>query len=214
LGPSPRLGVPDAWIDRVSSATAGRARRTGCIGSRKGSPSLYSCHKNMRVSFLLLASSSCKDLPVGLGQFAGRWTEKWRYRRRSRASSSRSKGSGQERPAAVARLIVASTVLLPTPQVLAVSRLLWLQDQTRRSISRVFRMVTLSLGIKFSLLVKQRRTRYRFKVTPRLFSHCTLAFFRNGGRNRIGMLAFFPLRNGGLFPAGMLAVFEIRNTHL
>jgi len=38
-------------------------------------------------------------------------------------------------------------VLLQTPQVLAVSRLLWPHSQTKRKISRIFRMVTRSLGI-------------------------------------------------------------------
>jgi hypothetical protein len=41
-------------------------------------------------------------------------------------------------------------IFTPPVSVLAVSRLLWPQDQTRRSISRVFRMVTLTLGILFS----------------------------------------------------------------
>lgn len=120
------------------------------------------------------------------------------------ASSSRSEGKGQERPAAIARFIVSFTVLLPTQQVLAVSRRLWLHDQTRRSISLVFRMVTLSLGITPSLY-SIKEGRIPVGVTPRLHSHFTLAgLLRNRGRIQIGMLAAFPSerwplsrRNGG-----------------
>jgi len=54
-------------------------------------------------------------------------------------------------------MIVSFTVLLPTQQVLAASRLLRLHDHTRRSISRIFRMVTLSLGITPSFVIKQER---------------------------------------------------------
>jgi hypothetical protein len=104
----------------------------------------------------------------------------------------------------VALLIVSSTVLLPTPQVLAVSRRLWLHDQIRRRISLVFRMVTLSLGITPSLY-SIKEGRIPVGVTPRLHSHFTLAgLLRNGGRNQIGMVAGFPSerwplsrRNGG-----------------
>jgi hypothetical protein len=69
------------------------------------------------------------------------------YRRDSRASSSRSEGKGHDKPAALARLIVASTVLLQTPQALAASRLLLPHSQTSRNISRILRMVTRPLGI-------------------------------------------------------------------
>jgi hypothetical protein len=61
--------------------------------------------------------------------------------------SSRELGSGQDVLAIKARLTVSVTAVLLTPQPLAVAVLHWLQDQTRRSISLTFRMVTLSFGI-------------------------------------------------------------------
>jgi hypothetical protein len=108
--------------------------------------------------------------------------------------------------------MVASTVLLLTPQVLAVSRLLWPHSQARRKISRIFRMVTRSLGILPSFN-KIEAGKIPVEVTPRLHSQCVLAVFT-------GMVATFPSehrpfsqRNGGRFPAGTLAVLG-RNTQL
>jgi hypothetical protein len=67
-----------------------------------------------------------------------------------------------------------------------------LHDQTRRSISRIFRMVALSLGITPSLY-SIKEGRIPVGVTPRLHSHFTLAgLLRNGGRNQFGMQAGFP----------------------
>lgn len=68
------------------------------------------------------------------------------YRSLSKASSSNG-GRGQESLAALALATTSVTVVLPTPQLVAVDCLLWPQDQARRSISRIFRMVTLCCGI-------------------------------------------------------------------
>jgi hypothetical protein len=89
-------------------------------------------------------------------------------------------------------MMVASTVLLQTPQVLAVSRLLWLHNQTRRRISRIFRMVTRSLGIlpSFNEIEDGKIPRGSYPATT--LSICTGRFHRNGGRFPIGMMAVFP----------------------
>ena len=106
----------------------------------------------------------------------------------------------------VARLTVASTVLLQTPQVLAVLRLLWPHSQTRRKISRVFRMVTRSLGIlpSFNEIEEGKIPRGSYPATT--LSIGTGRFHRNGGRLPIGTLAVFPAewwpfsrRNAGRF---------------
>jgi hypothetical protein len=90
-------------------------------------------------------------------------------------------------------MMVASTVLLQTPQVLAVSRLLWLHNQTRRRISRIFRMVTRSLGIlpSFNEIEDGKIPRGGYPATTLSF---VLAVFT-------GMVAAFQSERLAVFPS-------------
>ena len=63
--------------------------------------------------------------------------------------------------------------------------LLWLHDQARRSISRIFRMVTLSFGI-VAPFRKMRGKRYQLEL-PRDYHYLPVGLLRNSGRIPVGM---------------------------
>ena len=107
----------------------------------------------------------------------------------------------------MALAIVSFTVHLPITQALAVSRRLRLQPQTRRRISRIFRMATLSLGITPSSDgIKDGRIPVELPRDYTLKSH-----WPDGSGMEAKCRPDFR-RNSGRFPVGIVAGFG-RNTH-